>query len=491
MDSTTLQNARAYEAWHGAAIPAAERPAYHLTPYVGWMNDPNGFSYYKGKYHLFYQYYPYKTVWGPMHWGHAVSSDLLHWEYLPAALAPDGPADKDGCFSGSAAELPDGRQLLLYTSVCKQAQPDGEMREVQTQSVAVGDGLDYEKPFTAPVLDEHDLPDGFSRFDFRDPKLWREPDGSYSAVIVGQGRAEGGAALLFRSADGFHWEYVTILDASRGEYGVMWECPDFFELDGKQVLMAGPMEMHARDEYHNGHCVIALIGSYDPETCRFTRESVQLMDEGIDFYATQTLLAPDGRRIMTAWMQAWAGISDKPHGAKWFGQTICPRELHIRDGRIIQTPVRELDAVRGARVLHENVRIEGETALEGIGGRVADLTLTVTPEAGCRTFTVKLAADAGHCTTLTYEPRTRRLTLDRSQAGFHQDIVHIRSCTVRGESETLSLRILLDRNSVEVFINGGEQTMTACIYTPPEADGIAFAADGAARLTAEQYALAL
>ena len=215
------------------------------------------------------------------------------------------------------------------------------------------------------------------------------------------------------------------------------------------------------------------------------------MDEGIDFYATQTLLAPDGRRIMTAWMQAWAGISDQPHGAKWFGQTICPRELHIRDGRIIQTPVRELDAVRGARVLHENVRIEGEAALEGIGGRVADLTLTVTPEAGCRTFTVKLAADAGHCTTLTYEPRTRRLTLDRSQAGFHQDIVHIRSCTVRGESETLSLRILLDRNSVEVFINGGEQTMTACIYTPPEADGIAFAADGAARLTAEQYALAL
>ena len=355
----------------------------------------------------------------------------------------------------------------------------------------MGDGLDYEKPFTAPVLDEHDLPDGFSRFDFRDPKIWQEADGSYSAVIVGQGKTEGGAALLFRSADGFHWEYVTILDASRGEYGVMWECPDFFELDGKQVLMAGPMEMHARDEYHNGHCVIALIGSYDPETCRFTRESVQLMDEGIDFYATQTLLAPDGRRIMTAWMQAWAGISDQPHGAKWFGQTICPRELHIRDGRLIQTPIRELDAVRGARVLHENVRIEGEAALEGIGGRVADLTLTVTPEADCRTFTVKLAADASHRTTLTYEPRTRRLTLDRSQAGFHQDIVHIRSCTVRGESETLSLRILLDRNSVEVFINGGEQTMTACIYTPPEADGIAFAADGAARLTAEQYALAL
>ena len=283
MDSTTLQKARAYEAQHGAAIPAAERPAYHLTPYVGWMNDPNGFSYYQGKYHLFYQYYPYKTVWGPMHWGHAVSSDLLHWEYLPAALAPDSPSDKDGCFSGSAAQLPDGRQLLLYTSVRREEQPDGKTRDVQTQSVAVGDGLDYVKLAQNPVLDETCLPEGFSRFDFRDPKIWQEADGSYSAVLVGQGKTEGGAALLFHSADGFRWEYVTILDASRGEYGVMWECPDFFELDGKQVLMVGPMEMQARDEFHNGHCVIALIGSYDPVNHRFVRENVQLMDEGIDF----------------------------------------------------------------------------------------------------------------------------------------------------------------------------------------------------------------
>ena len=111
--------------------------------------------------------------------------------------------------------------------------------------------------------------------------------------------------------------------------------------------------------------------------------------------------------------------------------------------------------------------MEGETALEGIGGRVADLRVTITPEGKeCRAFTIRLAADGAHSTTLTYEPRTRRLTLDRSQAGFHQDIVHLRSCTVRGQSDTLSLRILLDRNSVEVFINGGEQTMTACIYTP-------------------------
>ena len=114
MNDLTLQKARAYEAEHGAAIPPAERPAYHMTPYVGWLNDPNGFSYYKGQYHQFYQYNPYDVRWAPMHWGHAVSTDLLHWEYLPCALAPDSPVDNGpGCFSGSATEMDDGKQLLM------------------------------------------------------------------------------------------------------------------------------------------------------------------------------------------------------------------------------------------------------------------------------------------------------------------------------------------------------------------------------------------
>ena len=157
MNDLTLQKARAYEAEHGAAITPAERPAYHMTPYVGWLNDPNGFSYYKGKYHQFYQYNPYDVRWAPMHWGHAVSTDLLHWEYLPCALAPDSPADNGpGCFSGSATQMDDGKQLLMYTSVVAEKQPNGEMRDIQTQSIAIGDGLDYEKPACNPVLTQKD-----------------------------------------------------------------------------------------------------------------------------------------------------------------------------------------------------------------------------------------------------------------------------------------------------------------------------------------------
>lgn len=171
MASQTLREARKYEEACEKLIKEAERPAFHLSARIGWMNDPNGFSYYNGVYHMFYQYHPYDSVWGPMHWGHAVSRDLLHWEYLPAALAPDEIYDRDGCFSGSALTLPDGRHLLMYTGVVQERQKNGGTLEIQAQCLAVGDGTDYEKYENNPVLDEKDLPEGSSRFDFRDPKM--------------------------------------------------------------------------------------------------------------------------------------------------------------------------------------------------------------------------------------------------------------------------------------------------------------------------------
>ena len=134
--SEMLEKARKYEVEQGLQIKAEDRPAFHVSPYVGWMNDPNGFSCYQGEYHLFYQYNPYDTHWNSMHWGHVVSKDLLHWEYLPAALAPDEDYDKIGCFSGSAIELDDGRQLLIYTAVDQETLEDGTARDIQTQAVA-------------------------------------------------------------------------------------------------------------------------------------------------------------------------------------------------------------------------------------------------------------------------------------------------------------------------------------------------------------------
>ena len=140
MNSQTLREARKYEEATEKIVTEQERPAFHLSSRIGWMNDPNGFSIYQGQYHMFYQYHPYSCIWGPMHWGHAVSRDLLHWEYLPAAIAPDCLYDRDGCFSGSAIEMPDGRQLLMYTGVYNEVDPAGGKKEVQTQCIAIGDG---------------------------------------------------------------------------------------------------------------------------------------------------------------------------------------------------------------------------------------------------------------------------------------------------------------------------------------------------------------
>ena len=141
--SQILRDARAYEEEKGRSIPDGDRPLFHLSARTGWMNDPNGFSRYKDRYHLFYQYHPFDSRWGTMYWGHAVSDDLLCWQYLPAALAPDRPYDHAGCYSGCAVELPDGQQLLAYTGVAKEVAEDGELKDVQTQNLALGDGTNY------------------------------------------------------------------------------------------------------------------------------------------------------------------------------------------------------------------------------------------------------------------------------------------------------------------------------------------------------------
>ena len=488
MTTEILQKAREYEEKFGAFITDEERPAFHLSPRVGWMNDPNGFCFYNGKYHLFYQYHPYSTKWGPMHWGHAVSKDLLQWEFLPVAIAPDTPYDKDGCFSGSALPLDDGRQLLMYTGVKCVTGEDGRMRDIQTQCLAVGDGVNYEKHEGNPVLDDRDIPDGFSIYDFRDPKIFRNEDGSFGCVVGNRTEDGSGAILLYRSPDGFRWEYVSMLDRSFNQYGRMWECPDMFRLDGRDVILTSPQDMRALGlEFHSGNGTMALMGSL--RNGQFLRENVQAIDYGLDFYAPQTLEAPDGRRIMVAWMQNWDTTAGCPENAKWFGQMTTPRELTIRNDRLIQNPVRELDALHGRRVAYKSVPVHEEVSLTGVYGRVVDFTVTVKPadDQGFEMFRIKFARGSQHYCALTYRTSTSTLRMSRTHAGFNRDFVHERKCLVRNRGGEIKLRILLDRYSAEVFVNDGEQALTMTFYTPLTADGIGFECSGQALISVEKY----
>lgn len=386
------------------------------------MNDPNGFSFYQGECHLFYQYHPYSNEWGPMHWGHLKTKDFIRWERLPAALAPDQDYDAAGCFSGGAAELPDGRQLLMYTGVRRGHNAEGFLQDVQTQCVAIGDGLNYEKWDGNPVLNGKDLPEGGNTVDFRDPKVWRDPDGIFYAVIGNRTADGSGAVLLYQSRDGLKWEFVRTLDASRNQYGKMWECPDFFPLDGKQVLMTSPQDMTPVGlEFHAGNGTLCLIGDYDPQGKGFVRQHIQAIDYGIDFYAAQTLFASDGRRIMVAWMQNWDTTGAKPHHCRW--------------------------------------------------------------------FRIRVAKDGEHETIIRYRPSNGTLKIDRTRSGLSRDIVHTRSFLVRPQDGAIKLRVILDRFSVEVFVNDGEQAATTVIYTRQSADAITFEAGGSVLVDVEKYDL--
>lgn len=494
MISQTLREARRYEETYAKLIAEEERPAFHLSPRVGWMNDPNGFSFYQGKYHMFYQYHPYDSHWGPMHWGHAVSRDLLHWEYLPAALAPDELYDKDGCFSGSAAELPDGRQLLMYTGVVREPQADGSFHEIQTQCVAVGDGRDYVKYEGNPVLDRKDLPEGSSIYDFRDPKIWRKEDGTYRCAAGSRPGDGSGQILLFESGDGFRWHFKKVLVSNRSRFGKMWECPDFFPLDGKWVLLVSPQDMLPQGfEYHNGNGTLCLTGEFDQQTETFTEEADQAVDYGIDFYAPQTLLAPDGRRIMMGWMQNWDTCNHMRRNEEaWFGQMSLPRELFLKNGRLYQRPVKELETLRRNKVVYEKVSFTGVMSLEGIRGRRADMEIVLRPEEGqeiYQKFTVRFAQNDQYQTAFSFRSRESVLKVDRKFSGSRRAIIHQRRCRVNSEKGELKLRIILDRFSVEAFVNDGEQVMTAVLYTDQEADGISFFADGTVNMDIVKYDL--
>ena len=480
--SDTLQKARAFETTHLPDVPAAALPVYHVTGGVGWINDPNGFSRYKGEYHLFFQYHPYSKQWGPMHWGHVKSKDLIVWERLPAALAPDTEADQNGCFSGSALELDDGRHALLYTGVRKRSDAD----EVQAQCLAFGDGVNYEKFAGNPVIDASLLPEGGSARDFRDPKVWQEGEIFYA--VAGDRAADGtGTILLFESQDLRRWKFCSVVAASRGRFGRMWECPDLFQLDGQHVLITSPQEMPESGlDFIEGNSTLCLIGTLlEDKTLR--EEHLQTIDYGLDFYAPQTLLTEDGRRVMIGWMQYWGSVDAAPPELPFFGQMTVPRELRVQDGKLIQNPVRELEQYRQNGKTFEHVPVSEKTTLPGVAGRCADLTITLRGD--YRSFC--LCAAKGSCaeTVFTYDREAGVITAERSKSGFAPEIRNTRTFRVRERDGVLKLRLLLDRYSLELFVNDGEQAASFTVYTPQSARDITFAAEGTANMDLEFYEL--
>lgn len=434
------------------------RPAFHLAPPQGWMNDPVGFIHWQGAWHLFYQYHPHAPHWGPMHWGHARSADLVHWEHLPIALTPDSAWDQGGCFSGSACESADGSLIVMYTGIM----PDAEGKPNQIQCLArSSDGIRFDKSHLNPAIGKHQIPEDANSFNFRDPRVILRSGTAY-ALIGSSDSAGHGQVLLYHSPDFITWKFKSVLLKGNDSQGTMWECPDLFTLDGTDILMVSPQYMPPDgDAYNNLHSVIALTGTMNWEQGCFHPASQQPLDWGFDFYAPQTALAPDGRRILIAWMDMWEQSypsADLGHG--WAGAMTLPRELTLRNGRICSQPVQELSHYHTNPqewkpfILKDSMTINHSLSCFEL---ICDIDPLSSSSFGITFFT-----GSKEETRLTFTAETLRFMLDRSDSGLGSG--GVRQVAIDPGCETIHLQIFMDRSSLEVFINRGEAVISARVY---------------------------
>ncbi|BBP59875.1 glycoside hydrolase family 32 protein [Pseudomonas sp. St316] len=448
------------------------RPDYHLAPVAGWMNDPNGVVFFRGEYHVFYQHHPFDAKWGPMYWGHAKSADLVHWQHLPIALAPGDDFDRHGCFSGSAVVCGD-TLALIYTGHTWLGEVGDErfIRQVQCLATSV-DGIRFVKH--GAVIENAPID---TIMHFRDPKVWQE-DG-YWYLIAGARLGDKPLLPLYRSTDLRTWEFLDYVSSGNEGDGYMWECPDLFRLNGRDVLLYSPQGMKPEgyerlNKYQTGY----RIGRLDSEW-HFTGGPFIELDNGHDFYAAQTLEAADGRRLVWAWLDMWE--SPMPSQAHhWCGMLGLPRELELQGDRLGVFPARELTALRQAPL--PSSAPWGESGSHWVphvkGDRLeihVHLDLLGCTE-GHLGIALRCSADEQEQTLLYYDASLQRLVLDRSRSGAQ--VSGQRSVSIEPTQTPLQLRVFLDRSSIEVFEESGRFSFSSRFYPRPDSLGVKLLANG-------------
>ena len=489
MNNYTLLKANSFIEENKDKVVQDYRLNYHFAAPTGWINDPNGFVFYKGEYHLFYQFHPYNSEWGPMHWGHAKSKDLITWEHLPVALAPDTPADAGGCFSGSAIEK-DGNLYLMYTGIMPL---ETENKTQQVQCIAVSkDGINFEKLKQNPIIDTSSLPINAVQEDFRDPKVFKR-NGIYYSVIVSKTKQETGQVLLYKSLDLINWEFKSILLEGQEEHGVMWECPDLFELNGHDVLILSPIQMPKNGHnFHNTSSSIVMVGKVDWDTGQFVKSTLQEIDHGLDFYAPQTLQDANGNRIMIAWMQMWGRTQPtqvEKHG--WAGAMTLPRVLEIKNERLIQKAVNEINHYQTVEKEYHDIYLENEIKTFD---SFAESSVRIQLQAdlvSAKTFYIELPKNEDEKVVLLFQVEEGVLELSREHMGSpilgSEDSTLVkRTVSIPLMDNQLQLDVFLDKSSIEVFINGGREVMTMTIFPLKEVHDYAIGVVGKATINALQ-----
>lgn len=412
------------------------RPAYHFQPPANWNNDPNGLFYYEGYYHMFYQHNPYGDVWEWMHWGHARSKDLVHWEHLPIAFWPSLEKGERHCFSGSGFIMDDGKPIIFYTSI-------GHENPEQWAAVPIDDELiHWEKHPANPILVMEDH-DGQRINSWRDPFLFREAGKTYM-VNGGHPRESTGSLMLYEAENTELTEWKYLGEAFTGDEK-NWECPNFFKVDDKYVLIYSP---HGRVEYYTG--------KFDVSTAKFTSDHHAAIDNGGDwnYYAPNTLQMEDGRRLLFGWIHRFKT------GQGWQGAISLPRDLSIDNkGRLIQQPVAELTRLRGEAVKRSNIDISNAPAALDISTPQFEMIAEIDDE-GTGHFGIRFNDENGAPFEILLSPE---------QFSFGDEVVPIAPVL---DEKIKKVHLFFDHTVIELFINDGQTCATKVVY--PDRDNLNF-----------------
>lgn len=418
---------------------------YHIMPPIGWLNDPNGLCELNGEYHVFYQYSPCEANGGLKYWGHYVSKDLVNWKEEEVSLYPDSPYDCHGVYSGSAF-VENNKMYLYYTGNVKhKGNHDYIMtgREQNTILVTSEDGINFSHKEL--IFRNSDYPQNMSTH-VRDPKVWKE-DNTYYMVLGARDDKSEGCVLLYTSKDNKNWQYTNEIRDEK-PLGYMWECPDFFKLGGKQVLMISPQGVEPQGyKFNNVYQTGYMMVNGDITTDNYKLTSFDEIDRGFDFYAPQSFEDSKGRRIFVGWM----GVPDIPYTNPtvekgWQHALTMPRELRLINNKVYQLPLEEMMNLRGDKKtfnIANSISINAED-------RSFELILNL--HSNNKQVNIKLRKDV----VLNYSNKV--FTLSLGESGYGRDTRSV-------EIDTLeSLRIFSDNSSLEIFLNNGEEVFTTRVY---------------------------
>ena len=467
------------------------RPQFHFTPAANWMNDPNGMFYHEGKYHLFYQYFPDSTVWGPMHWGHAESPDMIRWEHLPIGLYPDSI----GCIFSGGAVVDINNTSQLGTSenppiVATFTHHDfvgekAKSNDFQKQSIAysLDGGYEWIKYKGNPVI-----PNTEKIKDFRDPKVvWHEASQKWILVLAAYDKVK-----FYASPNLTDWEFIS-------DFGIpgdnrLWECPDLFPMqvegtdETKWVLIVSIQKEAPND----GTATSYFIGEFDGTHFKSEINNQKWLDWGTDNYAFVTwnnIPKSDGRILGIGWMSNWQYAQIVPTET-WRSTMTLPRELRLVKSAttyaLNSLPVKEFQTLRGATTSLGQMSITEEKILEGsFSASQAELDLNIDlKQTTAKSFGIKLQNEVGEYLTIQFDKTAGKMFVDRTNAGknkFSEAFYkNVHAAPIDFTKAELDIQLIIDAASIEIFINDGELNFTSIFFPSEKFNTISLLAEGGA-----------